>query len=1158
MKDEKKTKAQLIEELKSLRKKAGIISDDRETQVKNIDSGENLRDILNVMDDMVFVLDKDNRFISTYSPRGKLFISPEQFIGKTHSQIMPAHVDKMFAKAIPDVKKGNSIGYEYSLKMPDGLRWYSIKLSPLFSENIYNGLVAVSRDITKQKNVEIALKESEDRLSKIRLAANDGMWDWNLQTDEVYFDPRYYEMAGYKKDEFPHKLDEFKNRVHPDDIQMVMDATQKHLEGKKERFEVEFRFKKKEGNWLWITGKGIIVERDDEDQPLRFVGTHTDITDRKIAEEKLKEREEHLNTFFDNSPVGMAIWDIEFRYVYINEILQKINGPSKEEHIGKTIHQVLPKAAHLMAPLFKNIIKTGKPVYNLELSGEVPSTPGRETHYLVSYFPLTVADGNPRFIGGVVVDITSQKDTEKALRKSSIIIDSTSDAVISTNIEGIITFWNKGAERIYGFQSSEVIGKPIGLIYKDEDLPVLTNLITDLLDGKEIPSVEVTCINKQKEDVEILLSLTTIKDKNGRIEELVGITKDITERKQSEKTLIESENRYKLLVENQSDLIVKVDLEGHFLYVSPSYCRLFGKTEDQLLHKKFLPLVHKEDQDKTELAMQDLFRPPYTCYIEQRAKTKDGWRWLSWRDTALLNDDNEVYGIIGLGQDITERKQAEDSLKKSELEFRGIFEQSPLAIQIYDKEGKLIDVNKQTMELFGVNDKKHILGYEFWDDPNLSSDKADALRNLQPVFISTTLDFDTIRKLNLYPTNHNGIKYLDMYVIPLRQKKEITGYLVQIVDMTTREKDRKKLEVINEALENSLNGFDIVNVDGVFTYVNKAYVKMWGYDNADEIIGTSPVNHCLDPKIPEKVIRTLKESGRCEIEFLAKRKDGSTFDVLMYARIAYDVHGKEIYPTTSIDITDRKQAEKEKITVEAQVRHQQKLESVGTLAGGVAHEINNPLNGIMNYAQLIDDELGEGNTLKKYSSEIIRESERISDIVRNLLTFSRDDKESHSPARIDDIIESTVSLVNIVFKKDQITLNIDIPQNLPSIKCRSQQIRQVIMNLMTNARDSLNQKYSGYDENKVINISVSQFADENRRWFRVMVEDKGVGINEDIQGKIFDPFFTSKDRAIGTGLGLSISYGLVKDHNGKLHFETEVGEFTRFYLDLPIDNGWTI
>ena len=259
------------------------------------------------------------------------------------------------------------------------------------------------------------------------------------------------------------------------------------------------------------------------------------------------------------------------------------------------------------------------------------------------------------------------------------------------------------------------------------------------------------------------------------------------------------------------------------------------------------------------------------------------------------------------------------------------------------------------------------------------------------------------------------------------------------------------------------------------------------------------------------------------------------------------------------DITERVRAEEERRQMEAQLRQAQKLESIGTLAGGVAHEINNPIMGIMNYAQLIGERLDpDQEQLREFSSGIIHETERVAKIVRNLLTFSRQEKRAHSLARMTDIVEDTLTLIRTIIKRDQITLEVAVPEDLPKIQCRSQQIQQVLMNLLTNARDALNQRYPEYDPDKIVSVTVHLFEKDGRRWLRTAVEDHGVGVPVEIRERIFDPFFTTKDRATGTGLGLSISLGIVQDHHGELTFESEEGQPTRFYLDLPVDNGWEL
>jgi PAS domain S-box-containing protein len=178
------------------------------------------------------------------------------------------------------------------------------------------------------------------------------------------------------------------------------------------------------------------------------------------------------------------------------------------------------------------------------------------------------------------------------------------------------------------------------------------------------------------------------------------LTKELIQRRKAEEALRESEEKYRLLIENQTDLIVKVDSEGRFEFVSPSYCEMFDKTEEELIGKKFMPLVHEEDQESTAKAMEVIYQPPYIAYMEQRAITKDGWKWLAWVDTAMLDENQNVVSIIGVGRDINNRKQAEIALKESEDKFRTIFNLSPQCIAITEEEtGKLVNVNDMFCEL---------------------------------------------------------------------------------------------------------------------------------------------------------------------------------------------------------------------------------------------------------------------------------------------------------------------------------------------------------------------------------------------------------------------------------------------------------------------------
>ena len=363
--------------------------------------------------------------------------------------------------------------------------------------------------------------------------------------------------------------------------------------------------------------------------------------------------------------------------------------------------------------------------------------------------------------------------------------------------------------------------------------------------------------------------------------------------------------------------------------------------------------------------------------------------------------------------------------------------------------------------------------------------------------------------------------------------------------------------------EQAAVGIAHVAPDGRWLRVNQKLGDIVGYTR-EELLTTSfqDITHPDDLDADSGFVQQML-AGDIETYSLEKRylrKDGTQVWINLTVALVRDAGGEPAYFISVVeDIAARKQAEEERLAFEAQVRQSQKIESIGTLAGGVAHEINNPIMGIMNYAQLIKDELGDKDeTLTEFAGEIIHETKRIATLVRNLLQFARHEKRSHSPARIYDIVEDTLSLIRTVMRHDQITLEVNVPEDLPRVKCRSQQIQQVAVNLLTNARDALNQKYAGYHENKLVRVTACRFEENGEPWVRVTVEDRGPGIAPVVRDRMFDPFYTTKDRTQGTGLGLSISHGIITDHCGKLSVEAELGEYTRFDVDLPVDNGWEL
>ena len=388
----------------------------------------------------------------------------------------------------------------------------------------------------------------------------------------------------------------------------------------------------------------------------------------------------------------------------------------------------------------------------------------------------------------------------------------------------------------------------------------------------------------------------------------------------------------------------------------------------------------------------------------------------------------------------------------------------------------------------------------------------------------------------------------------ITQNKKITEYNEEL----KRESERLE-KAKNEQIAMVSNISDVIVIldqEARIKYISPNIEKLFGWKPQD-LLGESGFRHLRQDRIRgiikdyNRILKEYDTPQSIEVEYMGA--DGKFRIVSMTVNnqlMNPDIEGVLI---NFHDISEQKKLEEEKLKMEASARNQQVLESIGVFAAGMAHEINNPINGIMNYAQLIKD-ITEGNAeVSEYSGEIINETERVARLVKDLLHFARQDSDQFEYADPSDIINRTLPLINTILRHDQISLKVVIEENLPDIRCRSHQIQQILMNLLTNARDSLNARYNGYDENKICVVSCNIVNDGDGRFIRFGVEDHGVGINEDIRHRVFDPFFTTKERDKGTGLGLSISYGITEEHKGRLWFDSVENEYTRFYLDLPID-----
>lgn len=392
------------------------------------------------------------------------------------------------------------------------------------------------------------------------------------------------------------------------------------------------------------------------------------------------------------------------------------------------------------------------------------------------------------------------------------------------------------------------------------------------------------------------------------------------------------------------------------------------------------------------------------------------------------------------------------------------------------------------------------------------------------------------------------------------------------------------LRSFEKAVENMQIGVTISDLDGKILYVNPAEARIHGYGQ-DELNSAS-VRIFSPPELWRPMdIKQLKELKSWRRESTNVKKDGTLFPVQLHSDIVTDAKGKAIgVVTTCEDITERKRSEEilkktqeelekrvrertkelmtanaalrdevaEKLAFQAETVRAAHLASLGELSAGVAHEINNPINGIINCAQILVNRCSGHQKEKDICEMIISEGKRVANIVQALLSFAREREGEKRPVHLNSIMADSLALTAAHLRRDNVKLTVDIPYDLPVVVAHHQQIQQVFLNLINNSHYALNQRYPKGSAAKSMNISAERVSMNQREFVRVTFLDNGTGIPSDIQDKVMNPFFSTKPEDKGTGLGLSISHGIIVDHGGRLSIESKEGEFTKVVIDLPV------
>jgi two-component system NtrC family sensor kinase len=721
------------------------------------------------------------------------------------------------------------------------------------------------------------------------------------------------------------------------------------------------------------------------------------------------------------------------------------------------------------------------------------------------------------------------------------------DGILVFNENFQIEYANRMASVISGYSNEELLNRTLLSLLKQPYPSFLGSLFS-----RSEPFGEKTCTEAQLmtasgeiREVELCIALTQTSQGHSKG---YAYLKDITESKRMGRKILEATREFEKIAEMGDDGIVVFDQDFRIIFSNRMASEIMGIPKEELMGKNFFSIIGKEDKEflvgmvKKGQGIGEKFCTEMRIHTPQgEAKDTEVCIATSRSETGEI----KTYAYI---RDITARKKFERELRESEEKLRTLFERVRHGLFISSKEGKFLDCNQALLDMLGYSSKEEFLKIDITKDLYVHPED-------RKIFQERIERDGFVKDMEVEFKKKNGEKITVLLTgHPIKDDKgEIIGYEGINLDITERKRIEDELRETNEFLmnliESSVDGIIAADMKGNIIIFNKGAEVLTGY-KAEEVIGKIHITQIYPPGIAKEVMRRLRSPDHGGVgkllptQFNVVNKLGQEIPIQLSATLIYDSSGNEIASVGIFtDLRPRLMMEKKLQETHLQLVSSEKMASLGKLAAGIAHEINNPLGGILIYASLMKEDLPEDDPKRADLDRIVQEAGRCKEIVKSLLEFARQTEPKKEPVDINRAInDGLFFLVNqALFHNIEIVKNLD--PFLPFVQGNAGQLKQVFMNIIVNAAEAMHG--SG-------RLTITTSRSPDGRSVLIEFTDTGEGIPEENLTRIFDPFFTTKDVGKGTGLGLATSYGIVEEHGGKIRVKSKVGEGSTFTIELPI------
>ena len=617
----------------------------------------------------------------------------------------------------------------------------------------------LKEEITERQQAEAALRQSEERLQLALEGSGDGLWDWNILTDEMYFSPRWLGMLGYQNHELPEHVSTWKKLIHPEDQNWVYQVLEAHLQDSSLPYAFDYRVRTKSGEWKWIANYGKVVTRDAKGQPLRMVGTHKDISARKQAEAALRQSEERFALAMEGSRDGLWDWNTITNEVYFSPRFKEILGYTEQElpnQVQEWTSRLHPEDRDRVMDVLQNHLEEKIP---FDLEYRLRQKQGTYCWICGRGQAIWSQDGKATRMAGSISDISDRKLAEAAVRESEaryrLLADNSTDLISTHTSSGIFLYASPACRYLLGYEPEQLQGRSIYEYYHPEDAAAInpTQTLANAYPYFYTYSYRIRCRDGNYIWFETTAQVITAEDQTHSI--TVCVSRDITERKTAEakiaqlnreleqrvikrtsqlsatnerlqselherrlaeQALQESETRFHVLANSLPMLLWISGSDGKWIFFNRAWLDFTGRTMAQELACGWHQRVHPDDVDGCILAYKSAFEARQTFQLEYRLQRADGeYRWLLDYGMPRFSSAGSFLGYIGACIDISDRKQAEAIVRESERRWRSLLENVRLLVVGLDEQGHIDYVNPYFLNLVGKT-KAELFGKDWFQE----------------------------------------------------------------------------------------------------------------------------------------------------------------------------------------------------------------------------------------------------------------------------------------------------------------------------------------------------------------------------------------------------------------------------------------------------------